>query len=64
MEPLTCNSSVFHFARVQCARNIDDVETLVQSTHVRARRVAEARVLVRYVHAKSGLRAPWHVYKL
>ena len=57
---------VFHFTRVQhaCARKIDDVETLVHSTHVRTRRVAEARVHVRYVHAKSGLRAPWRVYEL
>ena len=36
----------------------------MQSTRVRTRRVAEARVHVRYVHAKSGLRAPWHVYEL
>ena len=47
-----------------CAGKIDDVETLVQSTCVRTRRVAEARVHVRYVHAKSGLRAPWRVYEL
>ena len=38
------------------ARKIDDVETLVQSTRVRTRRVAEARVHIRYVHTKSGLR--------
>ena len=55
---------VFYFARVQCSHKIDDVETLVQSTRVRTRRVAEARVHVRYAHAKSGLRAPWRVYKL
>ena len=45
-----------------CARKIDDIETLMQSTHVHTRRVAEARVHVRYIHAKSGLRAPWRVY--
>ena len=57
---------VFHFARCRhaCACKIDDVETLVQSTRVRTRCVAEARVHVRYVHAKSGLRAPWRVYEL
>ena len=44
---------------------IDDVESLVQSTRVCTRRVAEARMHVRYVHAKSGgLRAPWHVSEL
>ena len=43
---------------------MDDVETLVQSTRVHTRRVAEAHVHVRYVHAKSGLRAPWRVYEL
>ena len=53
---------VFHFA---CVRSqIDDVETLVQSTRVRTRCMAEARVHVRYVHAKSGLHAPWRVYEL
>ena len=41
---------VFHFTRT---RKIDDVETPVQSTCVRTRCVAEARVHVRYVHAKS-----------
>ena len=56
---------VFHFARRHaCARNIDDVETLMQSTRVYTRCVAEARVHVRYAHAKSGLHAPWHVYEL
>ena len=55
---------ISHVCRHACARKIDDVETLVQSTRVRTRRVAEARVHVRYVHAKSGLRAPWHVYEL
>ena len=50
--------------RYACARKVDDVETLVQSTRACTRRVAEARVHVRYVHAKSGLRAPWRVYKL
>ena len=55
---------ILHACRHACARKIDDVETLVQSTHVRTRRVAEACVHVRYVHAKSGLRAPWRVYEL
>ena len=56
---------VFHFARRHaCDSKIDDVETLVQSTRVHTGRVAEARVHVRYVHAKSGLRAPWRVYEL
>ena len=57
---------VFHFARVQaCVRSQDRLHrTLVQSTRVRTRHVAEARVHVRYVHAKSGLRAPWRVYEL
>ena len=55
---------ISHGCRHVCARKIDDVETLVQSTCVRTRRVAEARVHVRYVHAKSGLRAPWRVYEL
>ena len=56
---------VFHFAHVQaCTRKIDDIETLVQSTRVCTRRVAEERVHVRYVHAKSGLCAPWRVYEL
>ena len=50
----------FSFRRRACARKIDDVETLVQSTHVCTKRVAEARVHVKYVHAKSGLR----VYEL
>ena len=36
----------------------------MQSTRVRTRRAAEAHVHVRYVHAKSGLRAPWRVYEL
>ena len=54
-----------HFSfRTWCSRKIDDIETLVQSTHVHTRRVAEARVHVRYVHAKSGLYAPWRVYEL
>ena len=39
-------------------------ETPVQSTRVCTRRVAEARMHVRYVCAKSGLRVPWHVYEL
>ena len=55
---------ISHVCRHAYARKIDEVETLVQSTHVCIRRVAEARVHVRYVHAKSGLRAPWCVYKL
>ena len=55
---------ISHVCRHACAHKIDDVETLVQSTHVRTRRVVEARVHVRYVHAKSGLCAPWRVYKL
>ena len=54
----------FSFRTRACACKIDNVETLVQSTHVRTRRVAEARVHVRYVHAKSGLRALWRVYEL
>ena len=53
---------VFHLHA--CSRKIDEVETLVQSTRVRTRRVAEARMHVMYVHAKSGLRAPWRVYEL
>ena len=52
------------FFILQCARKIDDVETLVQSTRVCIRCVAEARVHVGYVHAISDLRAPWHVYEL
>ena len=55
---------ILHACRHACARKIDDVETLVQSTRVRTRCVAEARVHVRYVHAKSSLRAPWRVYEL
>ena len=55
---------ILHVCRHACARKIDDVETLLQSTCVRTRRVAEARVHVRYVHAKSGLHAPWRVYEL
>ena len=55
---------ILHACRLACARKIDDVETLVQSTRARTRRVAEARVHVRYVHAKSGLRTPWRVYEL
>ena len=56
---------ILHTCRHACARKIDDVETLVQSTHERTRRVAEARMHVRYVHAtESGLRAPWRVYEL
>ena len=55
---------ISHACRHACAHKIDDIETLVQSTHVRTRRVAEARVHVRYVHAKSGLHAPWRVYEL
>ena len=51
----------FSFRRYACARKIDDVETC---TRVRTRRVAEVRMHVRYVHAKSGLRTPWRVYKL
>ena len=58
------DTTCFHFARVQCARKINDIETLVQSTRVRTIRVAEARVHVRYVHAKSGLCAPWRIYEL
>ena len=53
---------ISHACRYACARKIDDVETLMQSTSVCTRRVAEARVHVRYVHAKSGLRASWHTY--
>ena len=46
-----------HFSfHTWCARKINDVETPVQSTCVRTRRVAEACVHVRYVQAKSGLR--------
>ena len=55
---------ISHACRHACARKIDDVETLVQSTRVRTRRVAEACVHVRYVHAKSGFRAPCRVYEL
>ena len=55
---------ILHTCRHVCARKIDDVETLMQSTRVRTRRVAEARLHVRNVHAKSGLRAPWRVYEL
>ena len=55
---------ISHACRHACARKIVDVETLVQSTRVHTRRVAEARVYVRYVYAKSGLRAPWRVYEL
>ena len=56
---------VFHFASVQaCTHKIDAIETLVQSTRVCTRRVAEERVHVRYVHTKSCMRAPWRVYKL
>ena len=58
------DTTCFSFHRHACARKIDDIETLVQSTCVSTRRVAEARAHVRYVHAKSGLRAPWHVYEL
>ena len=54
---------VFHFARMQACK-INDVETLVQSTRVCTRHAAETRVHVRYIHAKSGLRAPWRVYEL
>ena len=53
---------ILHVCRHACARKIDDVETLMQSTRARTRCVAEARVHVRYLHAKSGLRAPWRVY--
>ena len=49
---------ISHTCRHACARKIDDVETLVQSTRVHTRCVAEARVHVRYVHAKSVLRVP------
>ena len=55
---------ISHACRHACACKIDDVETLMQSTRVRTRHVAEARVHVRYVHTKSGLRAPWRVYEL
>ena len=55
---------ISHTCRHACAHKIDDVETLMQSTRVCTRHVAEARVHVRYVHAKSGLRAPWRVYEL
>ena len=55
---------ISHACRHACVRKIDDVETLVQSTRVCTRRVAEARVHFRHVHAKSGLRAPWRVYEL
>ena len=55
---------ILHVCRHVLAHKIDDVETLVQSTRVCTRHVAEVRVHVRYVHAKSGLRAPWRVYEL
>ena len=65
---MACTRHDMFFISYACrhayARKIDDVETLVQSTRVRTRRVAEAYVHVRYVHVKSGLRAPLHVYKL
>ena len=61
---VACTRHHMFFILHACARKIDDVETLVQSTVVCTRRVAEARVHVRYVHAKSGLRAPWRVYEL
>ena len=55
---------ILHTCRHACVRKINDVETFMQSARVRTRRVAEARVHVRYVHSKSGLDAPWCVYKL
>ena len=55
---------ISHACRHACARKINDVETLVQSTHVRTRYVVEAHMHVRHVHAKSGLRALWRVYEL
>ena len=55
---------ILHACRHAYARKIDDVETLVHSTRVCTTHVAEARMHVRYVHAKSGLRAPWRVYEL
>ena len=61
---MACTRHNTFFISHACARKIDDVEILVHSTRVHTRRVAEARVHVRYVHAKSGLRAPWRVYEL
>ena len=55
---LTRHIFILHACRHACACKINDVETLVHSTRVRTRRVAEARVHVRYVQVKSGLRAP------
>ena len=55
---------ISHTCRHACVHKIDDVETLVQSTHVLTRRVAEARMHVSTVHAKSGLHASWRKYKL
>ena len=53
---------ILYAYRHACVRKIDDIETLVQSTRVRTRHVAEAHLHVRYIHTKSGMRAPWRVY--
>ena len=47
---------ISHACKPACARKIDDVKPTVQSSHVRTRRVHDARVHVRNAHAKFGLR--------
>ena len=54
---------ILHECRHACTRKIDDVETLVQRTCVRTTLMHQVCVHVRRVHAKAGLRAPWHVYE-
>ena len=44
---------ILQACRHACARKFDDIETLVQSTRARTRRVAEARMHVRYVHTPN-----------
>ena len=46
---------ISHACKPVCTRNIDDVKSIVQSSHVRTISVHDARVHVRNAHAKFGL---------
>ena len=44
---------ISHACKPSCAHKVDDVKPTMQSSHVRTRRVHDARVHVRNAHAKA-----------
>ena len=47
---------ISHACKPVCAHGIGDIKPTVQGSHVRTRRVHDARMHVRNAHAKFGLR--------